>query len=266
MTAIYLIEQNQWLAVSLVALIGAVIGSFITLVTYRLPRDEPIIRTRSCCPHCHTRLSVRDLIPILSWVVRKGRCRHCRKAVSLRYPLTEIAAAVGAALIVWHFGLTLSTFALCGLWWSALALIVTDLEHYIILDELQIAAALFGLLYAHALAIPFAHVLLTAVAGIALGLLLKYGFIFFAKKDGLGMGDVKFLGVAGIWLAAPESFIPFLFFSGVLGVVLGLIWRALGHGERFPFGPALAAALLVCVLWPELPRGYWELYGMVQPA
>ena len=134
-------------AIALAALLGACIGSFITLVTYRMPREEKIGATRSQCPSCRATLRIPDLIPILSWVKMRGRCRTCRVSISIRYPLTELACAIGAALLVWQGGVSWETFALCGLWWCIVAIVVTDLEHYIILDEVQVAVGLFGLLY-----------------------------------------------------------------------------------------------------------------------
>ena len=262
MYAFGLVEQNAYILLPLTALVGAIVGSFLTLVTYRLPKGRSVVATRSSCPKCRRKLQIIDLIPLVSWAIYRGACRRCKKPVGIRYPLIELACALGAVVVVQSYGLTLAALALVGLWWSIVAIIVTDLEHYIILDEVQIATALFGLVYAWALGTPLTAIVLAATAGLALGFMLKYGFLWFAKKDGLGMGDVKFLGVAGIWLSHAESFIPFLFFAGILGVGLGLLWRALGHGERFPFGPALAAALLVCVIWPEIPQGYWQLYGI----
>ena len=262
MYTIELIEQNAMLLLPLAAIVGLIVGSFLTLATYRLPKDRSVVATRSACPKCRRKLTIIDLIPLGSWLLFGGKCRRCEKPIGIRYPLIELACAIGAVVVVKFYGLTLVALALAGLWWSIVALIVTDLEHYIILDEVQIATAIFGLIYALALDISLLNVALAALAGLALGMALKYGFLWLAKKDGLGMGDVKFLGVSGIWLSQAESFIPFLFFAGVLGVALGLLWRALGHGERFPFGPALASALLVCVIWPEIPQGYWELYGI----
>lgn len=247
---------------ALTALLGAVFGSFLTLVAYRLPKDMPVGRVRSQCVSCSATLKMRDLVPIISWLMSKGRCRHCDAKIGLRYPLTEIICAVGAVAALEIYGLTWSGLAIAGLWWCTVAIILTDLEHYIILDEVQIAAALFGLLYVHDQAIPYGDALLAAGVGIAIGLALKYGFLLLRHKDGLGMGDVKFLGVAGIWLSDPISFVPFLFLSGVLGVVSGILWRLAGHGEKFPFGPALAAALLLCALLPQATYQFWHLYEL----
>jgi leader peptidase (prepilin peptidase)/N-methyltransferase len=257
-----LMQQNMilWL---LVGWVGACIGSFLTLVTYRLPRDEKIGMTRSRCPACGTTLGVRDLFPILSWIGTGGKCRHCKTRVSARYPLTELACAVGAMLATYHYGFTLQAFAIMGLWWCIVAIIVTDLEHYIILDEVQIAIIFFGALYHYALGTDAMSVIGTAVAGLAIGLTIKYGFLYLRNKDGLGLGDVKLLFGAGVWLASMVSFVPFLFFAGVLGVVFGLLWRVAGRGEVFPFGPSLAVALLACVVWPQAMQSFWGFYQIL---
>ncbi len=243
--------------------VGAAIGSFLTLVTYRLPRDEKIGWSRSRCPACATTLTVRDLFPILSWTFSRGKCRHCKAPISIRYPLTELACAGGAAAAVWMFGFTLETVAIAGLWWCIVAITVTDLEHYIILDEVQIALAVFGVMYRVALGTDAVEVVAAGIIGLVIGLSFKYGFIYLRKKDGLGMGDVKLLGGAGIWLASSISFVPFLFFAGVLGIAFGMVWRLLGRGQMFPFGPSLAASLWVCVVWPKAVDYFWQLCAMV---
>lgn len=247
----------------LIALVGASIGSFLTLITHRLPLDEPIGLTRSRCPSCTKTLAPIDLIPIFSWVFARGKCRQCKTRVSVRYPLTELACALGGMAAAYNYGFTLEAFAVAGLWWSIVAIIVTDLEHYIILDEVQVAIVLFGLLYHYALGSDMLDVVGAGVMGLVIGLTLKYGFIYLRNKDGLGLGDVKLLFGIGIWLLSPTSFVPFLFFSGVLGVVCGLLWRAFGRGEAFPFGPALALAMLACVVWPESTQYFWRAYGVV---
>lgn len=244
----------------LIGFVGASIGSFLTLVTYRLPRDEKIGMTRSRCPACGTTLKVLDLFPILSWVMSGGKCRHCKTKVSARYPLTELACAAGALYAAHHFGFTLEALAVAALWWSFVAIVVTDLEHTIILDEVQVAVALSGALYHYAIGTPWQQVAGAAILGLTIGLTLKYGFLWLRKKDGLGLGDVKFLFGAGMWLASTIAFVPFLFFSGLLGVVFGSLWRICKRGEIFPFGPALAFALVVCVVWPEATSLFWRLF------
>lgn len=248
---------------AVVALLGAAVGSFLTLITYRLPLDMKVGAVRSQCPSCKGKLDIRDLVPLFSWAFWRGKCRMCRTRIGLRYPLTELACAAGAVFAVWYYGWNLNAAALAGLWFCIVAIFLTDLEHYIILDEVQIATALFGALYIYANGIDWQAPAMAAFAGVAVGLALKYGFLYFMGKDGLGMGDVKFLGAAGIWLSDPVNFVPFLFFSGLLGIITGIVWRVLSGSERFPFGPALALALLLCVAWPDAPNGFWRLYGVI---
>ena len=241
--------------------LGASIGSFLTLVTYRLPRGEKIGLSRSRCPSCLKELRAVDLIPILSWVTSGGKCRHCKSKVSIRYPLTELATMLGTLGAVYLCGFTLVGFSIAGLWWCIVAIIVTDLEHYIILDEVQVALVVFGALFHFALGTEAVAVIESGVLGLLIGLALKYGFLYLRNKDGLGMGDVKLLFGVGIWLASAIAFVPFLFLSGVLGIVFGILWRILGRGEQFPFGPALAIALLVGIVAPESFARFWSLFA-----
>lgn len=268
MSFVPLVTSPQFLpyAMGIAAVLGACIGSFISLITYRLPLEQKVGATRSRCPQCLHALTPRDLVPVLSWTFSRGRCRHCRVRVSIRYPLTELASALGAVAVIGYLGVTWQALAVCGLWWCIVAIVVTDLEHYIILDEVQLATGAFGLLYGWAGDAGWWAMSSGALVGLLIGLALKYGFIYLRNKDGLGMGDVKFLAMAGIWLADGANFVPFLFFAGVLGVASGMVWRLLGLGERFPFGPALAFALLACVISPGLADGFWTLYGFAPSA
>ena len=186
-------------AILFAGLLGACVGSFLTLATYRLPRDEPIGLTRSHCPSCQRTLRVMDLLPIFSWVMMRARCRYCQTRIHYRYPLIELACAIGTALIVRQFGVTLEAVSLAGLWWCFVAIVITDLEYAIILDEVQLAAGLFGILYAWTTQRDAETVASAAALGLGIGLTLKYGFIYLRNKDGLGLGDVKFLGI--LWRA-----------------------------------------------------------------
>ncbi len=119
------------------------------------------------------------------------------------------------------------------------------------------------MLYGYTNHVTAADMIPAACVGAIIGLTLKYGFLYLRNKDGLGLGDVKFLFVAGIWIANAANFVPFLFFAGVLGVISGTLWRVIGRGEHFPFGPALVMALFLCVVFPELPNHFWNLYGLL---
>ncbi len=235
----------------LVACIGASLGSFITLLSYRLPRDQPIGMTRSRCPSCKTNLGVPDLFPIFSWLWQRGKCRHCKTNVHWRYPLTEIISSAIFILIWLQYDISYHSLAFMLLATLLLTLIIIDFEHYIIPDELQVALALLGITYRLTLTPTHAIDLVPSVAlGLGIGWLLHYGYFFLRKKHGLGMGDVKFLAVAGLWLQ-PQDLISFFIISGVLGVLTGMAWQICGLGKKFPFGPALAVTLFLQLLFPE---------------
>lgn len=250
-------------ALILAGMVGACIGSFITLISHRLPIDEKVGATRSCCISCNAQLTPIDLVPVFSWLWLKGKCRHCSAKISARYIVTEIFCALGAVAILYSYKeLSPLTIALIGLWWTSVAIILTDLEHYLILDEYQIALALFGLLYAYANDANWLHVFYAVSAGVIGTLAVKYIFLFVTKRDGLGMGDIKLFGVVGIWLMEPIHFAALLVFAGVLGLVSGMLWRLAGKGNMFPFAPAIILSLLLFIFVPDAYATFWQLYGI----
>ncbi len=242
----------------MVFVLGAAFGSLVSLLSYRLPREEPVGATHSRCPQCHHRLGVRDLVPMLSWLFSKGRCRYCTQPISWRYPAIELIAACIALACFAAFGISLDALIIFLLSICVLTLIVTDLEHYIIPDEVQVAMLMLGAAYGFHMHTEPADMVAGFAVGLTIGLALRYGFLYLREKDGLGLGDVKFLAVAGVWLGV-EPLVPFLFFSGVIGVITAMLWRVLGLGERFPFGPALALAMMLCLLWPAIPDYFWNI-------
>jgi len=232
-------------------LVGACFGSFVTVVSYRLPRDEEIVFKPSHCAACEAPLKARDLFPILSWAMQRGKCRYCHAPVSIRYPLIELALGTVFAALFLAYGPTFKTLIFTALAVELAILIVTDLEHTIIPDGVQTALFFTGIVYCNWRDYEWGEVLITAFFGLALGFALHFGYKHLRGKDGLGMADVKFFCVAGVWLPL-GSFVSFLFFAGVFGTLTGLVWRKLNRGEIFPFGPALAVSLFINALWPEM--------------
>ena len=234
----------------LFAVFGLVFGSLASALSYRLPRGMPVGADRSRCQTCGTSLTVRDLVPLLSWLSAKGRCRYCGAAVSWRYPLIEATTSLLFFAAWLRFGadplaaaiLALSAFAL-------VVIVVADCETGFIPDAMTI---LLGLL---AIAARFVHQQnwldggLGAVLGFGLSWAISVGFRKLRGRQGLGFGDVKFLGAAGFYVGL-NDFGIYLAVSGILGIALGVGWRAAGRGAVFPFGPALCVALLA------------ELYGL----
>lgn len=230
--------------------IGLIFGSFVTCASYRLPLGIDIIRKPSYCPKCEAKLGFKDLWPVLSWLLSLGRCRHCRTAISPRYPLIELITGALFVFIYTRYGLTFQGLILMATIIILMIMIIADLEHFIIPDFVHIALLPLAFAYRYINGTLSADILWGFALMLALALLLHYGYSHLRGRVMLGFGDVKFFAVTGVWLDI--SAIPaFLLLAGVLGIVFGLIWRLLGKGQLFPFGPALAASLLSCLVYPE---------------
>ncbi len=234
--------------IAVVIALGLVFGSFVTCMSYRLPRGEDVVKKPSYCPVCGTVLTPRDLFPLFSWLASRGKCAHCKAPISIRYPLTELATAGLFLLAYLQFGMTLQTAIICLMSVALMVMIVVDLEYYLIPDSVHLALIPLGLAYHYVVGNPWDEVALSTGIMMGFALFLHYGYSAIRGRVMLGFGDVKFFTVAGLWLGL-WPLVPFIFLSGVLGVVLGLIWRGLGRGDIFPFGPALALALFICVVY-----------------
>ncbi len=241
--------------------VGLSFGSFVTLASYRLPRGEDIVVKPSRCPNCDTKLDFFDLWPVLSWALSKAKCRHCSVKVSARYPLTELATGAMFLWLYFNFGFTPICGMLSALWVMLMIMIVVDLEHYIIPDQVHWVLLPLAMVYHMLMKTPADDVVGGFLMGAGVGLALHHGYRVLRKKEGLGFGDVKFFAVAGLWLGV-RPFVPFLFFSGLFGIGLGLLWRMLGRGPIFPFGPALALALFLCVVSPYYGNLFWNIGEM----
>lgn len=247
------------MALMLVIVAGLCFGSFITLASHRLPIGEGIVRGASRCPQCSTALTARDLFPVFSYLAAKARCRHCGAGVHWRYPAIELITAALFALIYALYGLTPQAAMLALLAVMLMILIVADFEHYIIPDAVHVVLLPLGVLYRlYACASSWGDMASGLALGLGIGLALRYGYSWVKKQEGLGLGDVKFLAVAGLWLGV-EGVVPFLFLSGILGIVTAILWRVLSRGLLFPFGPALAASMFLCVLFPAIPGEFWNV-------
>ena len=237
--------------VLVIGLLGALVGSFLNVVVHRLPRGESLAFPGSRCPSCGTPIAPYDNVPILSWLLLRGRCRHCRARVSGRYPAIELLTAVTFALIAVARGV--GPELLLELPFAAMLIAVAgiDLEHHIIPNRIVVPSAVFALLLAALLRLGDLPELLIAGAGAFLFLLISA----LAYPAGMGMGDVKLAGVMGLFLGL--SVVPALFLAFVLGSVVGLGMIAVqGPSARkkgVPFAPFMAAGGIVGLLaGPEI--------------
>lgn len=231
-------------------LLGLLLGSFASLAAYRLPRGERIAAGRSRCTQCGHALGPADLVPVLSWIWSKGKCRYCAAAISWRYPITEIMMAGLFVLALMAAGPGLQAIALGLLALGLVILTIIDLEYQIIPDQLSLALAGLGLAF-HALPDNRADALLSAgmgaVAGFGIAWLLRTVFQRLKGREALGFGDVKFFAVAGLWTGI-DGLADFMMISGLAGIVFAAGWRLRGGDVVFPFGPALAAGLFGVML------------------
>ena len=262
---------------SLVFFVGACLGSFCSAISHRVPRgeswifddrdtlsDAPTHRKsgRSQCPVCNHKLSFADLVPVLSWLRQKGRCRYCGARISAFYPLVEITSALLCVLIVSHLGIGVTSLLLMLTVPFMLSLIVIDLRYYKLPSQLVAAVAVLGIIHAVLTVI----LLSTPEAGMAgwaghilmyLFALIVYAILAFLigqitglimGRASLGFGDVKLFGACGLWLGI--GLLPiFLIFAGGYGIVLGFLWQKLTGKKLFPFGPAIILAFYTCFLF-----------------
>jgi leader peptidase (prepilin peptidase)/N-methyltransferase len=233
------------LAITAAALFGTIIGSFLNVVVWRLPRGESLTTPRSRCPECEAPIRARDNIPILSWLLLRGRCRDCGTPISARYPLVELSTGALAAGVVaanWDDSLPIALGLVLVLLCVPVALIDYDVQKIpnVLLAPAALAALAFGL----ALDIDFVPEQL--IAGAAAG-----GFFLAAallKPGGMGMGDVKFVTTLGLLLGravAPAIFIALLSGLVVSAVIVSRVGVEAGRKTKIPFGVFLAAGGLI---------------------
>jgi leader peptidase (prepilin peptidase)/N-methyltransferase len=272
----------QWFLILSAGLFGLLFGSFANVVIWRFPRGESISTPGSHCPTCDTPIAWYDNIPVVSWLVLRGRCRSCDARIAARYPLVEVASGVAFAAAVAAFGFGARGLVAACFFWLLLVLALIDLDCMRLPNPLVGALAAIG-----AVAVLAAQLTGTAIAplvGVASGGLLSgplasagagvllgaglsggiaaaYGAL--RGKRGLGMGDVKLLGAMGLFLG-PYTIMS-LFFGSLLGVVAGVI-GARGRGlreARLPFGPWLAVGGVITALaGPAILAWYLGLAGI----
>ncbi|HXB63971.1 MAG TPA: prepilin peptidase [Solirubrobacteraceae bacterium] len=246
---------------TLAGVMGAVFGSFLNVVAYRLPRRESIVKPRSRCTSCGAPVRPYDNVPILSWLALRGHCRTCAAPISPRYPLVEAATALlCAAAVLAHTraaSITLSVALILVLVPAALI----DLEYRIIPNKLTAAGALLALALGTALdpaGEPGRLIAGAAAGGFLLAAALAY-------PGGMGMGDVKLAGVMGLFLgAAVASAMLIALLSGVLvgTAILARKGAASGRKTKVPFGPFLALGGIVAVFAGQ-PLVHWYLHSFV---
>jgi leader peptidase (prepilin peptidase)/N-methyltransferase len=237
---------------------GAVVGSFLNVVVHRLPRGESLVRPRSRCPECARQIASYDNLPVLSWLLLRGRCRHCGTRIPLRYPAIELLTAVAFGAVVAVRGADSDLLLELPFVAVLIAVAAIDLEHRIVPNRVVVPAAVWGLLAAALVAGSDLPELLIAGAAAFLALLLAA----LAYPAGMGMGDVKLAGVMGLYLGL--SVAPALLAAFLAGSIVGIaivVREGGGRGRGVPFAPFLALGGLIGVLaGPELVDLYSDRF------
>ena len=249
-----------------VFLFGALVGSFLNVCIYRLPREESIAWPASHCPTCLRAIAPYDNIPVISYVVLGGRCRACRAAISLRYPVVELANALGWVAIVAYFGWTPVSAAYAALFSSLLVITGTDLSHTIIPDSVTLPGIGVGLICA-ATILPVGFV--NGVLGVLIGggLLWSLAVVspYLFGKEGMGGGDIKLLAMVGAflgWRAALLTIMIGALTGSIVGVSL-IVFKILRRDEYIPFGPFLALGALVALFFHQTVLDWY--WGFLDP-
>jgi len=240
-------------------LFGAVIGSFLNVVIHRVPRRESVVWPSSRCPNCGAPISGRDNVPMVSYLLLRGRCRSCKARISPRYPAVEALTALLFALCVLEFGLSLRLVWALVLVGALVALAGTDLSSRLLPNAIVFPAAVAGVALSAALEPPLWWVYVLSALAVALALFA----LALAYPQGMGMGEVKMGGMLGAFLG-PYAALA-VFFGALIGTVLWVILvsaRRIGARAALPFGTFLAAGgLFVMFLGPEVWGAYLRLFG-----
>lgn len=256
---------DPWLT-AVAALFGGILGSFLNVCVYRLPRDESVVRPRSRCPKCGTMIAWYDNVPVASWLVLGGRCRKCREPISPLYPLVELTIALVWAAAAARFGVTPQALATALFVTLLVGILLTDAQHFIIPDEFSLGGLGAGLALSFVTGIGIARSLVGAAVGFLLlgsvklagDLALKKGWIGGAAVtetlgrdepvSSMGMGDLKMLAMIGAFLGW-QGVVASVFLGALTGTIVYLPFVFRKTKPLVPFGIYLAVGALVALVF-----------------
>ena len=281
------LQSSLLIFACLCGILGLMVGSFLNVVIHRLPKmmelswkqqcaelrgEEPVapptynlVLPHSACPHCNHAISAWENIPIISYLLLRGKCKGCAATISPRYPIIEAICGILSAYAAAHFGFGLAAAGAILLIWALLALTAIDFDTQLLPDDITLPLLWTGLIFN--LNGIFTN-LADAVLGAAIGYLTLWSVYWLFKlvtgKEGMGYGDFKLLAALGAWLG--WQMLPLIILlSSLVGAVVGItLIVALKHGRNIPipFGPYLAGGGLIALFWgPTLTREYLQLLG-----
>jgi leader peptidase (prepilin peptidase)/N-methyltransferase len=269
-------------------LLGVIVGSFLNVLIHRLPimldRDwttqsramlglppEPkgpvynLLLPHSECPRCTHKIRAWENIPVVSYLMLRGKCAECRAKISLRYPLVELATGILSAFVVYHFGLSWQAGAFLVLTWGLLAMSLIDADHQLLPDVLVLPLLWLGLIVnGQGLFTDLYAALWGAVAGYLSLWLVYWAFKLITGKEGMGYGDFKLLAMLGAW--GGWQILPLtILLSSLVGAVLGVVMLKMRNAQTstpIPFGPYLAIAGWIALLWgDQITTSYMQFAG-----
>ncbi len=287
-----LLQQNPAIFIGIVTTVSLMVGSFLNVVIYRLPvmmerewhaqcrellaiKDQDqntseqslnLATPRSRCPHCGHAISALENIPILSYLVLRGRCRRCKASISPRYPIIEVSTALLSALVAWKLGFEWQTLAALVLTWALVALTMIDFDHQLLPDSITLPLVWIGLfLSLFGLFTNMQSSILGGIGGYISLWVIYHLFKIITGKEGMGYGDFKLFAVFGAWLGwqcLPVVILLSSFVGAVVGVSL-IIFRGRDRNIPIPFGPYLAAAGWLYLLWGQnITDAYFRIVGI----
>ena len=287
---IYYFFENKALLIGSAFLFGLLVGSFLNVVILRLPAwlewrwksdcremlelepldaaEKPpgIVVQSSRCPKCGHKLAAWENIPLLSFLLLRGRCRGCKTPISWQYPLVELLTGVACALVVWQFGATWQSLAVLVFTGMAIGMSGIDMRTTLLPDGMTLPLLWLGLLVS---LVPLFVSPADAIIGAAVGYLslwsVYWGFKLLTGKEGMGYGDFKLLAAIGAWCGV-NAILPVVLISSLIGAIVGGAWLAIRGRDRatpIPFGPFLAAAGWVQLVFaPDLLGAYMGAVGL----
>lgn len=230
-------------------IIGIVFGSFYNVVGYRVPKGESIVYPPSHCTKCNHKLGMLELIPIFSYIFLGGKCKNCKSKISCFYPIFEFASGALFSLSYIVFGISLECLLSIVFISMLLIIIISDYQTMIIPDSVLIIFGIFILIIKYFI-IGYPGILYALIDGIIafiFMLLLKLFGDFLFKKESMGGGDIKLLGIVGIVLGYPMAIIS-VFFAAIIGLPISIIMLKKNTSHEIPFGPFLAISAIIILL------------------
>lgn len=276
MELLALLESSPGFYIFSVVLLSLVIGSFLNVVIYRLPvmmesewksqcnelaGNDPteaapfnLLTPTSTCPACGHKIRAWENIPVISYLLLRGRCGGCKQSISARYPLIEVATALFSGITAWHFGFTIQAAAAVLFVWALIPLVVIDYDKQLLPDSITLPMLWLGLFLSLFNIFVDTHTsIIGALAGYLSLWLVYHVFRLVTGKEGMGFGDFKLLAMIGAW-AGWQSLPVVVLCSSLVGAVVGItliIFQGRKRSQPMPFGPFLAAAGWITLLWGQ---------------